>query len=247
MLRVDHHAYTSWHTSLVFCGVHQINQHQPSPLLLLALPLLVTPMLALQVARRVAFSEQQLPQLRRALQIYGRMARESAAEGSGLLQSVASLSISRVLEGLNNSSSSSGAATGSGGTNISGSSSSGANVSGSGSDRHTSNAGPPADVGLAAEEAAAAAAGGDAGDACLSPAASPDTAAAEEDGPAAEAANPNDGAAQIELIDSQMQRLMRLRIVHACAANFMMMNHISKLQMAQTLVGEDIPRLGLQS
>jgi hypothetical protein len=203
--------------------------------------------LQLQVARRVAFSEQQLPQLRRALQIYGRMCRESAAEGSGLLQSVASLGISRVLEGLNNSSSSSGAATGSGGTNISDSSSGGAHVSGSGSDRHTSIAGPPADVGLAAEEAAAAAAaGGEAGDACLSPAAPPDAAAAEEDGPAAEAANPNDGAAQIELIDSQMQRLMRLRIVRACAANFMMMNHISKLQMAQTLVGEDMPGLGQQ-
>jgi hypothetical protein len=196
----------------------------------------------------MAFSEQQLPQLRRAMQIFGRMSRTAAAEGSGLLQSVASLSISRVLEDLPNSNSSSGAATGSGGTDISGSSSGGVNGSGcgSGSCAHASRAGPPANFGLQAAEAAAAAAGGEAGDACLPhAAASPEIPAAEEEGmTAGAAANPNDGAAQIELIDSQMQRLMRLRIVHACAANFMMMNHISKLQMAIGFVGEDMAWLG---
>jgi hypothetical protein len=56
-------------------------------------------LLIVQVARRVNFSAPQLLQLQLAMRVYARMARATATEGSDVLQTMASLSISRVLEG----------------------------------------------------------------------------------------------------------------------------------------------------
>jgi hypothetical protein len=48
----------------------------------------------------------------------------------------------------------------------------------------------------------------------------------------------NDGAAQIDAINSQLQRHMRLRNIQAQATNCILLGHMTKLQMARILVGE---------
>jgi hypothetical protein len=57
------------------------------------------------VARRLALSQHQQQQMRLAMRAFARMSRAAANEGSHVLQGMANLSISRVLEGSNSSSS----------------------------------------------------------------------------------------------------------------------------------------------
>jgi hypothetical protein len=130
----------------------------------------------------MALSPQQLLHMRMALQVFNRMSRTTAEEGASVLESMARLSISRVLENLKDNS------------DLDGTSSS------------------PA--------AAAAAAPG-----AMPPAAAvPDAA--------------GDGVAQIAAVNSELQRHMRLRTIHAVAANNVMLDQLSKEQIADMLVGE---------
>ncbi|WIA14748.1 hypothetical protein OEZ85_003234 [Tetradesmus obliquus] len=64
------------------------------------------------VSRRIGLQQRHMLRLRLAMQLYARMAREAAAEGEGVLQSMASLSISRALEGVGSSHASNGSAAG---------------------------------------------------------------------------------------------------------------------------------------
>jgi hypothetical protein len=146
----------------------------------------------LQVARRLGLPPQQMLCLRLVMQMYARMSREAAAEGQSVLQGMASLSISRVLEGVHQQSN---------GSTGSGSSSDGNRTPG--------------------DEAAAAAA-----------AASPGAAAGEAK------LHDGDGAAQIAAINSQLQRHMQLRVIQSLAASMFILDHMSRLQMAEMLTGE---------
>lgn len=130
-----------------------------------------------QVARRVKFSPPQLLQLQLAMRVYARMSRVAAEEGSSVLQSMASLSISRVLE------------------ESSGDSNSGC--------RNNS---------------------------------SKSSAAAHAQQTAADVSN--DGAAQIAAINSQLHRRLLLRNIQAQVCNTVMLNHMTKLQVARIFVGE---------
>jgi hypothetical protein len=66
-------------------------------------------LLLLQVARRLGLEPLQMLRMRLALKLHKRMARDAAAEGKSVVQGMASLSISRVLEEVNGHSSSSSA------------------------------------------------------------------------------------------------------------------------------------------
>jgi hypothetical protein len=171
-------------------------------------------LVAAQVARRVNFSAPQLLQLQLAMRVYARMSRATANEGSDVLQNMASLSISRVLEGNSGDSSS-----GSSGNN-----------SGSSSFKSSEEHAQQAELAAAAEASNAAAV--QASDAAAPAAALPAAAL-----PAAADAR-NDGAAQIAAINSQLQRHMLLRNIQAQATNIVMLNHMTKLQIARMFVGE---------
>jgi hypothetical protein len=207
------------------------------------------------VARRTALTQQQLRQLRLVMQVFERQCRSTASQGECVLQNMASLSISRVLEDINDIRSS-------GGCSMDGGSSGSGRVSSSGSGNssgpaeraeHSNNHG--SGIAAAATQAAAAASSGPASSLATSPsaaaAAAAGVAASESTqtctqpavtAPASSSledeANANDGAAQIALIDSRLQRYMRLRNIQACAGNFLIVGHIDKLQMAELLVGE---------
>jgi hypothetical protein len=156
----------------------------------------------------MAPSPQQLLFMRMALQVFNRMSRATADDGASVLESIASLSISRVLDSL------------------------GDNSNGGSSSRHEQAAAPSADQKPAA--AAAAAAAGP-----IQPWAPAAAAAAAAHGVA------GDGAAQIAAVNSGLQRHMRLRNIQACAANIVMLDHISKEQIAELCVGELLRFLSL--
>jgi hypothetical protein len=201
----------------------------------------------LQVARRAALSQQQLRQLRLVMQVYERMCRSTANEGECVLQNMASLSISRVLEDLTDGSSSSGHSRDSGSTS-SGSGDSGRSAELVENSNHqdgavaaaadpaagAAGAGSPFAASPFANAAAAVACGGAGG--VAAGCAQLDLAAAsmscQDDDAIA-----NDGAAQIALVNSKLQRYMRLRNIQACAGNFLILGIMDKLQMAELVVG----------
>ncbi|WIA14747.1 hypothetical protein OEZ85_003235 [Tetradesmus obliquus] len=143
------------------------------------------------VSRRIGLQQRHMLRLRLAMQLYARMAREAAAEGEGVLQSMASLSISRALEGVGSSHASNGSAAG-----------------------RSSSRSSRAPAGKAAAAAAAAAA------------------------PLVGGAGLQDGAAQIAEINSQLQRHMRLRSIQSMAISMFCVDNMSRLQIAEMLLGE---------
>jgi hypothetical protein len=162
----------------------------------------------MQVACRLQLSSQQLLYLRKAMQVFSRMSRATADEGEGVLRSMASLSISRVLESYAHTSKPS----------------------------SNSNANHPA--------AAAATAAGTPAAAVSETQQHPEAAAAgkREDAGAAGAAaavdEAADGIAQIDAVNSKLQRHMRMRNIQACAANCVLFDYMSRAQIAEMCVGE---------
>jgi hypothetical protein len=147
-------------------------------------------LLLLQVAKRVGFSVQQLQQLRLGMQVYNRMCRTEAHAGSDVLHKLATLSISRVLDG-------------------------GSSSGSSGSEKTAAQA--PQQCSASAPQAVSAAA----------------AAAA-----AAAFKEAEDGSAQMEAINSQLQRHMRLRNIQAMGTTCVLLDCVTKVQMAQMVVGE---------
>jgi hypothetical protein len=157
--------------------------------------------LQLQVAHRLAFSQQQLLRMHKALQVFNRMSRATADEGASVLQSMASLSISRVLESLED-------------------------TSNAGSNSYADQSTAAAAAGKQQQAAAAAAA-----------ASSPRPPAAAAAGLSIAA----DGIAQIDAVNNELQRHMRMRNIQACTATSVILDHMSKVQLAEMCVGE-LPR-----
>jgi hypothetical protein len=191
--------------------------------------------------------------MRLVMQVYERQCRTAANAGECVLQNMASLSISRVLEDLQDGSSSShsrdggrSTSSGSGGSDAFAELAQGSNHPGSGVAAAADSAAAAATGAAAAGTAsplaaspsagAAAASAGAGADGNTASCAQPDLAAAsmtcQEDG-----ANENYGAAQIALIDCKLQRYMRLRNIQACAGNFLILSHMDKLQLAELFIG----------
>jgi hypothetical protein len=153
------------------------------------------------------------------MRAYARMSRAAANEGSHVLQGMASLSISRVIEGCSGSSSSN-----CGFRSVSVTAASAAAV-------------PPQDgydAAVAGHTSAAATASG-----------APSQEPAQTAGGAAAAAAASqdntsigDGVAQIAAMDSQLQRYMRLRNIQTVCITIFLLDRLSKLQIAEAIVGE---------
>jgi hypothetical protein len=153
-----------------------------------------------------------------ALRAYARMSRAAADEGSRVLHGMAGLSISRVLEGCSGSSS---------------------------SDCWLLPArSVSATTGLAAavsqDGCDAAAVAGHASVAAAASSASAQTAAgaAAVAAAGADSTGSGDGLAQIAAINGQLQRYMRMRDIQTVCITFFLLDRMSKLQIAEAIVGE---------